>query len=233
MIPSGACATFSLCFRTRSSLSSDWVNPAGSVLLKMHSRIGEAIMPCPPLNRGRQAVQRHRTDAKTVPEGLLFDQPELDPQATGNTTESKAAVGRVGVGGLARMLPSNVHALSPEGARAKVGMFLGGLFSEKPGGSYKSRADTLSRRPFINWLIGPSEPLTLPRHAESLRYFSSGAMLGSPISWLYWVVSEGTQDISRMSKPRGCNRSGNLFSASQGCVYILGSSIITVTSMWS
>src|SRR5260370_95310 len=68
---------------------------------------------------------------------------------------------------------------------------------------------------------------------SSLGYLDSGPTLGSPICLLYSAVSEGEQYISRMSNPRGCKRRGNLLRACQGCVYILGSSIVTVSSMLS
>lgn len=62
-------------------------------------------------------------------------------------------------------------------------------------------------------------------------YLSEGAMTGSPISLLYSAISDGEQYISRISKPRGCNRKGNLLRASHGSVYILGSSIVTESSI--
>src|SRR5438445_5714804 len=76
---------------------------------------------------------------------------------------------------------------------------------------------------------GPCESLA----GGGRRYLASGATLGSPMSLLYSDVSDGAQYISRMSKPRGCSRSGNLFSASHGSVYIFGSSMVTVSSMLS
>src|SRR5260370_2857339 len=68
---------------------------------------------------------------------------------------------------------------------------------------------------------------------SAFGYLDSGATMGSPICLLYSAVSEGEQYISRMSNPRGCKRRGNLLRACQGCVYILGSSIVTVSSMLS
>ena len=51
---------------------------------------------------------------------------------------------------------------------------------------------------------------------------------GSANSLSYAAVSEGTHSISGMSKPGGCNRTENLSMATQGFVYILGSSIVTL-----
>jgi hypothetical protein len=64
-------------------------------------------------------------------------------------------------------------------------------------------------------------------------YLSGGATTSSPISLLYSAMSDGEQYISRISKPRGCNRSGKLFRASHGSVYIFGSSIFIVSCIWS
>ena len=51
---------------------------------------------------------------------------------------------------------------------------------------------------------------------------------GSANSLSYAAVSEGTHSISGMSKPGGCNRTENLSMATQGFVYILGSSTVTL-----
>src|SRR5258706_9591033 len=56
---------------------------------------------------------------------------------------------------------------------------------------------------------------------------------GFPCFLLYVAVSEGEHSISIMSKPGACNRKGNLSRATQGFVYILGSSIAIVISRWS
>jgi len=64
-------------------------------------------------------------------------------------------------------------------------------------------------------------------------YFSSTPLAGLPINLSYFSISEGEQYISMTSVWGSCNFMGNLSMATQGLVYILGSSIVTVSSKWS
>src|ERR1700704_3325867 len=64
-------------------------------------------------------------------------------------------------------------------------------------------------------------------------YFSSTPLAGLPINLSYFSISDGEQYISMTSVWGSCNFIGNLFMAIQGFVYILGSSIVTVSSKWS
>lgn len=55
-------------------------------------------------------------------------------------------------------------------------------------------------------------------------------LAGFPITLLYSANSDGEQIISLTSKFGGCNLKRNLLRATQGFVYIFGSSMITVSS---
>jgi hypothetical protein len=62
------------------------------------------------------------------------------------------------------------------------------------------------------------------------RYWLSFSLAGLPINLLYSENSDGEQIISLTSKVGGSNLKGNLSRATQGFVYIFGSSIVTVSS---
>src|SRR5437588_4870283 len=67
------------------------------------------------------------------------------------------------------------------------------------------------------------------------NYWRCLSLAGLPINLSYSADSDGEQIISRTSKLGGCSFMGNLSRATQGFVYIFGSSIITVHSKrsWS
>ena len=62
------------------------------------------------------------------------------------------------------------------------------------------------------------------------RYWAPFSLAVLPTNLLYSAISEGEQIISRTSKLGGCNLIGNRSRATQGLVYIFGSSIVTVSS---
>src|SRR5207302_9580128 len=61
-------------------------------------------------------------------------------------------------------------------------------------------------------------------------YLLPFSLAGSPTNLLYSANSDGEQIICRTSKSRGCKSNRKLSRATQGFVYILGSSIVTVRS---
>src|SRR5882672_5406733 len=67
-------------------------------------------------------------------------------------------------------------------------------------------------------------------HSGRGGYWEPLSLAGLPMILLYSANSEGEQIISRTSKLGGCNLKRNLSTATQGFVYIFGSSIVTVSS---
>jgi len=65
---------------------------------------------------------------------------------------------------------------------------------------------------------------------QSHRYWGPLSLAGLPITLLYSANSEGEHIISLTSKLGGCNLKRNLSRATQGLVYIFGSSIVTLSS---
>jgi hypothetical protein len=110
---------------------------------------------------------------------------------------------------------------------------LGRTFVAKPTirPGLSSRANIVNEGPLSFTAFTQVEPRQVGRWQQGLGYFplpSSPLPTGSANSLSYAAVSEGTHSISGMSKPGGCNRTENLSMATQGFVYILGSSIVTL-----
>ena len=78
--------------------------------------------------------------------------------------------------------------------------------------------------------LDPTQSCSTWRPASKLRtYFESMPAAGSANSLLYSSVSIGAHSISRISKVGTCSRNRSL-TATQGRVYIFGSSIVMVIS---